>query len=261
MHRSIPARHCRVTGWSSADARHRLGIRVTSQQRQRLRRLSARAMRARVSADASGASAARTPPGIGVACDHALPNWLATSSRCESPSSQVASSSEKPLGAGGRHSGSPRSVCACMTGGHPGFAPMARRQPTIPSPGRLIACGRVPGFGRNQRLGDLLEIAVGLEEALGQPLHQRPGGSSATKWRASLRATCFAVAGWRRDRRARARPARSRRRSCAPMTVCGPGSCMRGWNVNSPPCAGSCRGGMMVQPVNTLANAVTSACV
>ena len=53
--------------------------------------------------------------------------------------------------------------------------PVARSTATIHSPGRLIlACSGAQDSGAvDQRLGDLLEVAVGIEEALGQPLHQR----------------------------------------------------------------------------------------
>ena len=89
---------------------------------------------------------------------------------------RCAFSSANPLGADGRHSGSPSRFCACITGPMSGGGtPVARNAAMIHSPGRLsLLRGASQASGaRHQRLRHLLEIAVGVEEALGEPLDQR----------------------------------------------------------------------------------------
>ena len=188
---------------------------------------------------------------------------LAMSSRCARPSSQAALSSEKPFGAGGRHSGSPSSAmpaddaCGCRRG-----TPVARRRATIHSPGRLsLSRGDAQASGAvDQRLRDFLQVAVGVEEALGQPLDQRRrrivGNEMARELgRDMLRGR--RMAGEIGEHRAALLDTRIWI-GLADAPVCGPGSCMRALNTNSPPCSGLSTGGRIVQPVSTLAKLVTS---
>ena len=71
----------------------------------------------RVSADASGPSAvSSTVLRVDAVLHASAHRRLAISSRCARPSTQAAASSEKPLGAGGRHSGSPSEPCALHHG-------------------------------------------------------------------------------------------------------------------------------------------------
>ena len=138
--------------------------------------LSARRIAVRVSSEASGPRAGLDRGGrIDPAGDPAA-IWFETSRRCASPSIQAASSSAKPFGADGRHSGSPSMFCACMTGPiSGGVTSAARSDATIHSPGRLsLRRGVSPGFRRgDERDRDFLEVAVGGDEALGELVGER----------------------------------------------------------------------------------------
>ena len=124
--------------------------------------------------------------------------------------------------------------------------PVARSAATIHSLGRLIlALLRRPGFRRgDQRLGDLLQVAVGVEEASASAA--RPAPAAARRRRNGARA-------WSRhasrspdgapDRRAPRGPARRRvsDRPCRTPSA-GPARAARWMNTNSPPCSGFGRG-------------------
>ena len=130
-------------------------------------------------------------------------SWLAISSRCARPSIQAALSSAKPLGAGGRHSGSPSRFCACRIGRTSGGCAAGRAQHADHPFARTLELGarERPGF----RAPPTSVLATSLRSpsvSRKRLVSRRPdagGGSSATKWRASLVATCRAVAGMARQ--------------------------------------------------------------
>ena len=188
------------------------------------------------------------------------------SRRCARPSSQGALSSAKPLGADGRHSGSPRRLCACMTGPMSGgVTPTARSDAMIHSPGRLsLARGASQASGAvTSAFASSFRSPWVARKRLASRSTKAGGGSSAMKWRASLVATCLAVAG--------CRASVSQHRAALLHAGVGIAPADHGLRARlvhvriEHEFAGTrsrpVRGAITVQPVITLAKRVTSSCV
>jgi hypothetical protein len=87
--------------------------------------------------------------------------------------------------------------------------------------------------------------------------NQRGGGSSEVKWRASLSATCAAVAGGAQDREHGAPLLDAAFRIGLAKIVCGPGSCRRALNRKLVAVIRVVASGRSVQPVIVLAKRKT----
>jgi hypothetical protein len=128
------------------------------------------------------------------------------------PSIQAELSSEKPLGAGGRHSGSPSMFCAWITGRTSGgVMPIARKAARNHVPGGLsLVRGAAQASGADTRVrASSFRFPSLSRKRLASRSTNVGGGASATKARASLVAMCRAVAGWRARSASTARPCSS----------------------------------------------------
>src|SRR5499427_1824616 len=162
--------------------------------------VSARATACHVSCAASGPSATSTSSCGSTSPATTCANKLAAWSRRLSPPSQAALSSEKPLGADGRHNGSPSRACWLVMPSMLGFTrPAARRVATSHSPGRLILArsgAQASGAVTSDLATSLRSPSVSRNRSASRSTNAG-GGSSAMKCRASLVETCLAVAGLR----------------------------------------------------------------
>ena len=123
----------------------------------------------------------------------------------------------------------------------------------------LAALRRPGAVVRDERRDDHREVAVAVLNFSASVATRSGGGSSATKWRTSLIAICFAVAGCGRDRRGPRAPAHAGLRIGLAEDFREPGSCQLGLKSKAPSAPDSPFGPDTLQPVMARANSVTSA--